>query len=208
MKLFERTRWSRPATAWIGACVAVVASFAPALGVRAGEPQPDQKKEVTSPPAPPPMVEGLIALVPNMRVFDGVLTGGKLSEKAVAELARAGVKTVIDLLMEGEHDFDEKKAVEAAGIAYVHLPVRGAKALGPDLARAFDEALKKADKPVLVHCASGNRVGALFALRAFYVQHKSIEDAIAVGIQHGLTRLKKRVQSLLEEAASKRTKKK
>ncbi len=207
MKLFDRIRWFRSASAWIAACFALAATLAPGPLARAGEPQADQE-QVTSPPAPPPMVEGLMALVPNMRVFDGVLTGGRLSEKAVAELVRAGVKTVIDLQTAGEHKFDEKKAVEAAGIAYVHLPVRGAKALGPDLARAFDEALRKADKPVLVHCASGNRVGALFALRAFYIEHKSVEDAIAEGVQHGLTHLKKRVESLLEEAASKRGKKK
>jgi len=51
--------------------------------------------------------------------------------------------------------------------------------------------------PVLVHCMSGNRVGALFALRAFWLQGMSAVEALAVGRRYGLTKLEPLVVQIL-----------
>ena len=39
-----------------------------------------------------------------------------------------------------------------------------------------------------MHCASGNRVGGLFALKAFYVDGKTPEEALEIGRSAGMTR--------------------
>jgi len=44
-------------------------------------------------------------------------------------------------------------------------------------------------RPVLLHCSSGNRVGALFAARAYYLAGEDVEQALQVGRTSGLTRL-------------------
>jgi hypothetical protein len=56
----------------------------------------------------------------------------------------------------------------------------------------------------MVHCASGNRVGALLALRANRLEGASPEDALELGLDAGLTRLEPAVREALglsEEAA-------
>ena len=44
---------------------------------------------------------------------------------------------------------------------------------------------------------SGNRVGALFALKAQYVDGKSTEDALSEGRAHGLKAMEPAVRQLL-----------
>jgi len=56
-------------------------------------------------------------------------------------------------------------AVEELGMSYVPLPV-GREDITFETAKALDELLASYDEPVLVHCRSANRVGALLALRA------------------------------------------
>ncbi len=53
---------------------------------------------------------------------------------------------------------------------------------------------------MFVHCASGNRAGALMALRAYFVQNMSPAAAIDEGKRAGLTSLIGTVSSVIEEA--------
>ena len=52
--------------------------------------------------------------------------------------------------------------------------------------------------PVIIHCASGNRVGALLALRANLIQGKSASEALAFGKAAGLTTLEDAVKQRLK----------
>ena len=52
--------------------------------------------------------------------------------------------------------------------------------------------------PALIHCASGNRIGALFAMDAYYAAKMSKENALKVGRDSGLTRLEAVVASKLK----------
>ena len=49
-----------------------------------------------------------------------------------------------------------------------------------------------------MHCASGNRVGALMAISSVELDGATVEDAIAVGKAWGLTRLEGRVREVVE----------
>ena len=57
--------------------------------------------------------------------------------------------------------------------------------------------LAKAEGPVIAHCGSGNRVGALYALREHYVRGATPADALAFGKRAGLTALAGKVASVL-----------
>ena len=94
---------------------------------------------------------------------EGVLFGGQPTEEQVQAMAAAGVKTVIDLRGETEdRGYDEVAAMAAAGLRYVPIPVTGDTMAEASTFESFLEAFETAEKPVLVHCASGNRVGALY----------------------------------------------
>ena len=68
-------------------------------------------------------------------------------------------------------------------------------------ARALAAALDQAEQPVLLHCGSGNRIGGLFALMAYYLDDKTAEEALAFGREAGLTRLEPVIRQKLESTA-------
>lgn len=120
--------------------------------------------------------------------------------EAIVKLRSAGVGTVINLRPASETpDLDEKGIVEKAGMKYVSLPVAGAAGLTRDNVVAFDQAMAAASEgKVLMHCASGNRVGAMMALRARWIQGKSADEALAIGRSSGLKGLEADVKALLQ----------
>src|SRR3954464_1445256 len=92
----------------------------------------------------------------------GVATAGQPSAAAWAELAKAGFKSVVDLREASEpRGHDEPGEIARAGLRYLLLPVSH-ESLGDRQFDALREFLRDpANRPVLVHCQSANRVGAL-----------------------------------------------
>ena len=128
---------------------------------------------------------------------DGVTSAGQPDEAALEVFADAGYATVIDLRGEGEdRGFDEAAVVEGLGLHYVALPIENGDAVSFENARKLDELLQQYPGPVLVHCGSGNRVGALLALRAS-LGGADDDSALALGREGGLTGLESLVQERL-----------
>lgn len=142
------------------------------------------------------------------RPFPRILTAGQPTPAQLDAAHQAGVRTVISLRAEDEPGQEwEAETLEGEGVRFVRIPIRGAEDLTEDRARQLDAALAAAlaeEADVLVHCGSSNRVGALMALRAFYVEGKSVEEALAVGRAAGLTRLEPVVRAHLQAACESR----
>ncbi len=144
--------------------------------------------------------------IPKYRVVrPGLATGGKPSAQALERLKAQGFKTVVDLRTEAEGTAAEKETVEAQGLRYVSVPVSPASFDAADV-DAVAKVLKDKDAaPVLLHCASANRVGAVWMV--IQVQEgRSLEDAEAAGREVGLTSpamvdAARRVASRLPESA-------
>lgn len=171
----------------------------------AGETQPHKSSSTDAPNigAENPPSKNLAQLVPYGREpWPGVITAGQPSKEDFEALKEAGVRTVINLRVPSERGTrDEPAWMEELGFAYVSIPVQGAAGLGEELARELDRVLETAERPVLVHCGSSNRVGAAFALRAFYVEGYDPAEALGVGTSAGVTKLEGRVRELLSEAS-------
>jgi uncharacterized protein (TIGR01244 family) len=96
----------------------------------------------------------------------GVAAAGQPSVEALGRLKEMGFKTVVNLRTAAEAPVvaEEKKAVEAQGLRYLAVPIT------PDTFSAADvEAVQKvlddpSAGPVLLHCASANRVGAVWGV--------------------------------------------
>lgn len=96
---------------------------------------------------------------------ENFITGGQPSMSDLKLLAKQGIKQVINLRAKGEfNEFDEKEIVESLGMTYVNLEIQGVEDLNHKNIKSFNKLLS--NHKTLVHCASGNRVGALFALDA------------------------------------------
>ena len=130
---------------------------------------------------------------------DGLTSTGQPDAEQLALFAEAGYVAVIDLRgVEENRGFDEAKAVSGQNMLYVNLPLASADAVNFDNAAKLDETLNGIDGPVLLHCGSGNRVGALLALRES-LNGASDEEALAYGRAAGLTGLEDVVRERLAE---------
>ena len=109
----------------------------------------------------------------------GLHTGGQPSMEDLARLESQGVRTVIDL-RGAQEDRGYEAATEARRL--------GKDDITPANARALQDLLKAQQGDVLLHCASGNRVGALLALGAA-LDGTSREDALTLGRAAGLKSL-------------------
>lgn len=129
-----------------------------------------------------------------------LLTGGQPTPEQLAQARAQGYRTVIDLRVAGElKGWNEAETARALGLRYVHIPVAGPEDLTEAKARTLADALQDpAAGPVLLHCASGNRVGALLAIKAGRLDGKSTSEALAIGKAAGMTKLEKVVRERLE----------
>lgn len=130
------------------------------------------------------------------------LVSGAIDAADIGRLRAAGVRHLINLRTKEESaGLDEARIAGGLGIDYHWIAIQGAQSLTVENARKLDAALAEAgDELTLVHCGSGNRVGALIALREAWVRERSTEQAIAEGKRWGLTTLEDAVRSALRQS--------
>ncbi len=91
----------------------------------------------------------------------------QLTPDAMAAAAQAGFKSVVNNRPDFEGGPDQptsasiEAAAQAAGLAYVHLPVAPGHQTPEEIAR-FGELLATLPKPILAFCRSGTRSGKLY----------------------------------------------
>jgi uncharacterized protein (TIGR01244 family) len=138
-------------------------------------------------------------LLPNGRQpLPGVLTGGQPTAEQLAAIAAAGYKTVISLRSPAEAPPPLADRARELGMRFVELPVAGPQDLTTEKVAELGRLLADRDAyPLAIHCASGNRVGAMLALEQAQVEGKDPKAALAVGVDAGLTHLEPKVRELL-----------
>jgi len=149
-------------------------------------------------PAPATVAGGPAPLERFNTPVEGIHAGGRITADDLPALRAAGIRHVIDLTPDAETPgFDEAGAVRDAGMGYDNLAIAGPGDLDRDAVLAFDRLLQAADGPTLVHCASGNRVGALAALRAAWLEGADEDAAVEEGRRWGLRGLEGEVRGRL-----------
>lgn len=141
---------------------------------------PPPAAQATSDQAAPPAAA--VAGVRNFtRVDPTIACGGALSPGAAAALKQAGFASIVNLRSESEPGVDianERKAAEAAGLRYIHIPFANAT---PD-ATKFDDFLKSyadpANRPMMLHCASGARASMFWAVERVMVDGWPVAKAM------------------------------
>jgi uncharacterized protein (TIGR01244 family) len=123
---------------------------------------------------------------PNYRLIrPDLAAAGQPSAEGLAQLKTLGFKTVINLRTEKEGAKDEEAAVKAAGLDYVSVPVTPETLSHADVVAVSKVLADPAAGPVLLHCASANRVGAIWAL-VRRRQGATLEEAVEEGKAAGL----------------------
>ena len=126
------------------------------------------------------------SLIPNYtRLRSDLAAAGQPTETGLQRLREMGFRVVIDLRAPSEGTAAEEAAVKAAGLRYVSVPVTPETFRREDVeavARILDE---RGRGPVLLHCSSSNRVGAVWAVLQS-TKGRTYEEAEAEGRKAGL----------------------
>lgn len=140
------------------------------------------------------------------KINDRVTVGGQPTAPDIEQLKNEGFRTIVNLRAEGEEDQpmnpqEEGRAVESAGMKYVHLPVSSAT-MEPDTVDKFREQLADLEGPVLVHCHAGTRAGAYTmmatAVKEGWSGDDTLEKAKAMGFACEAPQLKQFVRSYVD----------
>lgn len=112
-------------------------------------------------------------------VSEEVCTAGQPSLDDLVKLKVQGVRAILNLRVPSEDPLisDEEKQAQALGLKYFNLPVDSSR-LGPEQVERFFEIVdEKANRPLLIHCASANRVGAFWLIYRVKKYGWSFEEA-------------------------------
>ena len=139
--------------------------------------------------------------VPNLcSPTPDILACGMPSEQDLQDAAKKGIKTVINLCPQGETPPGEPSTVEQLGMAYINIPISGPQDLNRVAAMQLAEVMNDCSHhPLLIHCRSANRVGALIALKEYWFEGKSEADALATGRSAGMTQLEPGVMGIMRQ---------
>lgn len=151
---------------WIGCCAGIVwlASFCVGSALNRVDAADD----------PPPKLEAckIGKASPAHRLGKLYLAGQpQVEDFQIAK--EQGIKTVLNLRKKEELTWDEEAAIKKMGLNYINLPFQSPAELKDDV---FEQARKvlsdKERQPVLLHCASANRVGAI------WLAHRVLDDNV------------------------------
>ncbi len=165
-----------PAAAPVNPCAPAAAPAPAAAGETAA--MPADAYDTTTKYAQAVYGDKMPGIVKNyLRATPYVGTGGVIDPAGFGMLAGLGFKTIVNLNTAEEGATAEAGLVKSAGMTYVNVPVP-TKAPTPaqiaELAGIIDDP---ANYPMLIHCESSNRVGAMWAL---YRASKGVPAQIAI----------------------------
>ena len=123
------------------------------------------------------------------RVNESVCTGGQPTDAAIEDLAKQGVKSIINLRRPGESvdPVAEGERVQKLGIRYYSIPI-DAKAIADSQIEEFMRLVGDPENaPLFIHCAAANRVGGLWliyrVLKDGWSVEKADEEAKNIGLR-------------------------
>jgi protein tyrosine phosphatase (PTP) superfamily phosphohydrolase (DUF442 family) len=126
--------------------------------------------------------------VPNAcQALPTVITGGQPTPEHLDGLAKSGNAIVVDMRESMEpRGFDEPALVKKLGMEYKLIPV-GPHTMSDTTLETLRTTLAEAgDRPVFIHCGSGNRVGGALIPVLMLDQGMEEEDAIDTAMRVGL----------------------
>lgn len=119
-----------------------------------------------------------------------VACGGATTPEAVPELKKMGFASIINLRLPTEAGANidaEAAAAKAADIKFFSIPFSG-QSPDPAVADRFLAAITtKGNEPAYIHCAAGNRAGAMWMIKRLVVDKWETDKAFTEATALGLT---------------------
>ncbi len=97
-----------------------------------------------------------------------------------------GVQTVVNICHPKELSFDEAGHVASLGLNYLNPAWNGPDELTDEMFATYREILREGERPMLLHCGSANRVGAVWLPYRVLDEGIEVEAALAEAKTVGL----------------------
>ena len=135
-------------------------------------------QEVTAPAAAKPVKTAKLGETRNVHRCGDLYLAGQFSPQDIEKIKAAGITRVISLRTDGEIDWDQKTALDNAGLEFIVVPFRAPQELTDDVFDKVRKLLDDSNKPTLFHCGSANRVGGVWMTRRVLDEGIDMETAV------------------------------
>lgn len=135
-----------------------------------------------------------------------LLLAGQPSPEDLELLQQQGFQTILNVRHEDEIDWNQADAIAKLGMTYVHVPFSGGAELTDEVFNKVLAVLRdKKSGPTLFHCATANRVGAIWYVHRVLDEGVDPETAEQEARQVGLRNPEylKRARAYVEEHETK-----
>ncbi len=117
--------------------------------------------------------------VTRLHTYKGVFLASQPKPADFEQAKKGGIKTVINLRHHKEiKDFDEQVEVAKLGLRYFNPAWNGPEELTDEKIDEIRGLLKEAERPILLHCSSANRVGTIWLAYRVLDDGLSYEEAL------------------------------
>ena len=139
----------------------------------------------------------------NVTHVGDIYFSGQIDSDALHMARLQGITTVVNMRGSSEIEWDEKSAAENLGLEYLNIPIeKDSSTFDPETIARLEIVLReRPNKKILMHCSSGNRVAAWYAIHLVQQKNMAHDDALAIARRNGLTRnsMIARVRTYLDE---------
>lgn len=116
--------------------------------------------------------------ITKLHTYKGVFLASQPSPADFEQAKQGGVKTVINLRNASEQkDFNEKAFIEGLDLTYHNAPFGSPDELTDTKFEEVRSLLREAERPILLHCSSANRVGAVWLAYRVLDEGATIDQA-------------------------------
>lgn len=142
------------------------------------------------------------------KVNDRLYRGAQPDAAGVTNLARLGIKSIINLRMANDVWKAEETVARASGITYTNVPLKGVGRPTPAQVATLMALIENLPAPVFIHCEHGcDRTGTIIACYRIRSDRWSNEAALAEARKHGLSRLERGMINCVREYGKSKPKK-
>jgi len=139
----------------------------------------------------------------NVTHVENLYFSGQVDVASLQMAKMQGVTTIVNARDPSEMDWDEKSAAEELGLEYISIPIsKTSETFDSGTIAQFDTFVgERKNQKILIHCSSGNRVAAWYAIHLIDKKNMKDEEALDVARKNGLTRegMENRVHTYLGE---------
>jgi len=146
-----------------------------------------EDKPTASPAAAEKLEACQLGMIQQLHSLGGVYLAGQPSPEDFQLVKERGIRTVVNLRLADELDWDEAARVQGLGLEYRHIPFQAPASLTDEVFDQVRKLLNDADKqPLMLHCGSANRVGALWLAHRVLDRGLTVEAALVEAKTIGL----------------------